>query len=531
MNSTTIHTDRAHASLLTKAAAFLRPHFLVIVLLALVIPAYFAWGWGATVGQLGSDGPSYLMMANHYAHGNAADPVYSAMAAYSRFPPLYPLLLSWCHAADDFRWGHAVTTSCLILALIALYVWLVLEGMSPQQSTLLVLLFAALPGSWLADLTIQSEYLYMLWSLLAIALMVEYQRGRTIKVLYGAAIVIAMATLTRTIGVALFAPFLILLLHAPRRSAVMALILSALPLLIWHLLHRSRVGYTDALALIYSGDGLHTLRSQLATEIPALRIGFGDNFLIQSYLRPVADILGSLCLAGTAWRAIKLRPDAIYIVSNLLILLVWPYPEEAQRFLWVLVPLLMAQPILAISEWRREKPASRVPQLFTSAVAVAILATILPAFALASDRYRSASYTDMPEAQSYVLWYSEDATHAWDVIGIQTAMINSMYRISEDVPANDCVISTRPDLINYFGRRRSYFPPLISTPEPYFGRQLRAPGCHFAFGMASIDERYNVPLYPLGRIGDGKLDVVFYNSIPLGAGGKFKLTSILAKLN
>jgi len=530
MNSTTIHTDRERSSPLTKAATALRPHFLIVVLLALVIPAYFAWGWGATVGQLGSDGPSYLMMANHYAHGHAADPVYSAMAAYSRFPPLYPLLLSWCHAADDFQRAHAITTSCLILALIALYVWLFLEGMSSKKSTLLVLLFAALPGSWLAALTIQTEYLYMLWSLLAIALMVEYQRSRAIKVLYGVAIIIALATLTRTIGVTLFAPFLILLLRAPRRSALIALLLSVSPLLIWHLLHHSRVGYIDAFALIYSGNGLHTLRSQLATEIPALRIGFGGNFLIQSYLRPVADILGSLCLAGTAWRTIKLRPDAIYIASNLPILLVWPYPEEAQRFLWVLVPLLIAQPILAISDWQREKPTSLIPQLLTGAVAAMILVTILPAFALASDRYRSASYTDIPEARSYVLWYGEDGAHAWDVIGIQTSMINSMHRISEDVPADDCVISTRPDLINYFGRRRSYFPPLNSTPEPYFGRQLRAPGCHFAFGMASIDERYAVPLFPLGRIG-GKLDIVFYSSIPFGSAGKFKLASMLAKLN
>jgi hypothetical protein len=517
-------------SLLAKAAASLRPHFLIVVLLALVIPAYFAWAWGATVGQLGGDGPSYLMMANHYAHGHAADSVYSAMAAYSRFPPLYPLLLSWCHAADDFQRVHAITTSCLILALIALYAWLFLEGMSAQQSTLLVLLFAALPGSWLAALTVQTEYLYMLWSLLAIALMVEYQRSQTIKVLFGAAIVIALATLTRAIGITLFAPFLILLLGAPRRAALTALLLSILPLLIWHLLHHSGVGYIDALAMIYSGNGLHTLRSQLTAEIPALRIGFGGNFLIQSYMRPVPDILGTLCLAGTAWRTIKLRPDAIYISSNLPILLVWPYPEEAQRFLWVLVPLLIAQPILAVSNWRREKPASPIPQLLTGAVAAAILVTILPALALASDRYRSASYTDLPEARSYVLWYSEDATHAWDMIGIQTSLINSMYRIAEEVPADDCVISTRPDLINYFGRRRSYFPPLNSTPEPYFGRQLRAPGCHFAFGMASTDERYAVPLFPLGRMGS-KLDIVFYSSIPFGSAEKSKLASVLAKLN
>jgi hypothetical protein len=531
MNTAIRQTDRKNiTSPDSEAAASLMLHLPAILVLAAAALVNFAWTWGAGVGQLGSDGPNYLMMAHHYARGSTADQVYSDNAAYSRFPPLYPLLLAWCHAADDFHWIHAVTTSCLILGLVAFYVWLVLEGMPAKQSTLLVLLFTTLPGTWLSGLTVQSEYLYLVWSFLAVMLLASYGRGGSINALYGAAIAITLATLTRTIGIALFIPFALTLLRAPKRSAVLALSMSVLPLLIWYLLHRSRVGYVDALALIYNGDGLNTLRSQLAKELPALWLGFGDNFLRNSLLRPFADILGVLCLASTAWRTIKIKPDAVYIASNMAILVVWPYPEEAQRFLWVLVPLLIAQPLLAAIEQRHRMSVSRISPWLACALSTCILFMTLPALSLASDRYRSALFTDLPNARTFVSWYSEDEAYSWNVVEIQTAMINSMHRIAEEVPTSDCVIATRPDLISYFGKRRSYFPPLNSAPDPQFGRQLRASGCHYAFGMSSIDQRYPISMFPMARIGSN-IDVVFYGTIPGESTNKTKLISMLVKMN
>ncbi|MDB5978060.1 MAG: hypothetical protein JWR07_4820 [Nevskia sp.] len=531
MISTRITDDFVHrASFYAMATGIFKRHALGIALLAVIAPCYFAWTWNAEIGQLGSDGPNYLMMASHYAHGSTGDPVYSDNATYSRFPPLYPLLLSWCHAADDFRRIHAITTACLILALIALYAWLFLEGLSPVQATLLAILFAALPGSWLAGLTVQSEYLYVFWSLLAITLLTAYQRSMTINMLFAAAIAISLATLTRTIGIALFAPFLLALSRAPIRQAALALVVSALPLLIWHLLHRSRISYSDALGFTYGSDAWGVLRSQLAREIPAMRRGFGGSFLLHTQLGPIADSLGVLCLVGASFRAVQLKPDALYIFSNLLILLIWPYPADAQRFLWVLMPMLMAQPLLAFSTWNGAPVSARTRQQLTCILAIPVLTMLLPAFSLASDRYRSAAYTELPDARIFVSWYGEDRDHAWDVVAIQTSVLNSLHRIPEHVPADGCVIATRPDLLSYFGQRRSYFPPLNSVPNPYFDTQLRAHGCHFVFEMSSVDGRYPVSMFPMERLGD-QIDVVLYNTIPDGPTGKSKITSALIKID
>jgi len=530
MNATNTHVgNEVHAGALLKVTSLLRRHMLMIALLALIAPSYFAWSWNAELGQLGSDGPSYLMMANHYAHGNSGDPVYSDYATYSRFPPLYPLLLAWSHAADNFHLIHAVTTACLILALGALYAWLLVQGLSPSESALLAFLFALIPGTWLAALTVQSEYLYLFWSLLALCLLTAQERSKNPHLLYAAGMAIAMAILTRSIGIALLPAFGLLLLRAPRRNAILALLIAALPVLTWSLLHRSRAGYTDALAQIYSRDGLSTLKSQLVNELPALRQGFSGNFALQDSLRWLFDVLGLLCLGATLLRAIRTKPDAVYVVCNLAILLVWPYPEEAQRFLWVLVPLLIAQPILLATRPTTASYGSRGSQYLTAAAAAAILVGIIPACALASDRYRAAFYTDLPESRFFVAWYGQDQQHGWDVATMQTAMMNSMRSIADSVPATDCVIATRPDLINYLGRRRSYLAPLNSIPDPWFLRRVLASGCHFVFGMSTIDGRYPVPLFPVGRLGTN-VKVILYNNIPDEHVGKSRLTSVLARL-
>jgi hypothetical protein len=507
----------------------LRHHALLILVLAVITPFYFAWTHTAELGQFGGDGPSYLMMAQHYSPYDAKDPVYTEAAAFSRFPPVYPLALAWLNGANDLYRAHAITTACLLAALLMLYVWLRGEEFAPQQSALFVLLCAVLPGSWIAGLLIQSEYLYLFWSLLALLAMAAYQRRGRYELVYVAAMAIAAATLTRTIGIALFAPFAVILWRTRRRIAVLAFIASVLPLLVWHLLHRSTLSYSEALTGIYSGEGLNFLRTQLTNELPALRRGLGDNFIRSETLRPFADALGLFCLCGAVWRAIKLTPDGLYVLGNLAILLVWPYPEEAQRFLWVITPLLVAQPVLAIAAFRQETPSSRPAQMLTGALALTILTMALPAFSHAAERYLSATEADPPNARSFVSWYDTDPVAARRKIDYQIAIITALRSIPTTVPATECVVSPRPDLMNYYGRRQSVAPPLNSVADPYFGKMIRATGCRYVFGYLAKDRRYPVPLHPLPRIRD-ESDIVFYTALPDDSTGKDVVICALARV-
>ncbi len=532
MNADRIHDvpeNSAGRSLLAETGLLLRRHTLILVIMIFAAPFYFTWTWNDGIGELGGDGANYLMMAQHYSPYRSANPAAAEAATFSRFPPLYPLVLAWLDPAVDLPHAHAATTACLMLALIALYAWLRREGTPAGQAALLVLLFAALPGSWLAGLSVQSEYLYLLLSLVALTLMAVYQRGGRNEALYAAALAVAAAVLTRTIGISLFAPLIVMLWRAPRRSGFIALTMAVLPLLAWHLLHQSEEGYGEALNSVYGGRERGALRTQLAAELPALRSGFGDNFLLTAHLRFLADALGLLALAGIVWRAVRLRPDGIYLVAYLTVLLVWPYPEHAQRFLWVLVPLLLAQPMLSIAEFLREPVDARIPRLITAASAGTMLLMVLPALALAADRYRSAAYTELPGARGFVSWYGADPASSERLVSTQVTIINAMRAIQEQVSASDCVIATRPDLVDYFGRRRSVFPPLNSVPDSQLVASLRQSGCLYVFGMSGTDSRFPDSLYPLRRLGP-ELEILYVSRLGEAASHRDQIIAALARV-
>jgi uncharacterized membrane protein YhaH (DUF805 family) len=517
-----------------------RHHLWLFLVLAFAAPVYVLWTWSDQVGQFGNDGPNYLMMALHYSPFAKAPAVFDQTAALSRFPPLYPLMLAWAGAGAGLHWVHELTTLFLMAGLVAFYVWLCVQRCSPAQAALLTLLVAALPGSWLLGLTVQSEFLYLFWSLLALTLLALHVRRPHDELLYVAALTVAAAALTRTIGIALYLPLLLAAARTQRRTGLLALAIAALPMLVWHLLHRADIGYTDALGSMYATKPLAALREQLSAELPALRKGLIGNFMTGSPpLRFGADALGAACLAATVWRALRRELEALYLAAYLAILLFWPYPEESGRFLWVILPLALVQPVLLLAGGCRAKfpsaaggaPDARRPAMLTCALAGLILLLSLPTLSLASERYRNAPYSGVPGARGLLAWYStrepgEAAHRSYS----QAVIIDAMRRIADEIPARDCVLATRPDLVNYFGLRRSVFTPVDEIPDPYFQRELHAPGCKFVFMSTALDGRYPVLLHPLKRLGD-KIRVLDYVQMPDPPPGNRSVTCILAEID
>jgi len=482
-----------------------RRHAFLLLALAFIAPIYFAWTGHNQIGQFGGDGPSYLMMAQHYSFSHSRDPIYSDTASSSRFPPFYPFLLSLFGASTDLVQAHIVTTSFLLLALTALYTWLLGEGFSPSQSTLLTLLFAMLPGTWLLGLSVQSEYVYLFFSMLALSFLAAHERSKRDEALYAAAITIAAAVLTRTIGVALFLPLLVAALRAQRRSAFFAICVALLPFLAWQLLHRSpnSDGYLPALRVYKNGNYLfEAIRRQLSGELPALLKGIGGNFVYGVPVpSPVSYALALFCGTGLIWRLKKRKPDGMYAAANLAILLAWPFPEEAQRFLWVLLPLLFVQPLLLLADVCGGSLSARIPQAGIAIFGVIILSISLPAISAVTDRYRDAAYSNVPSANGFLSWYRLDPADAESNVEFQAVLINALQSIPRDVPITDCVIATRPDLVNYYSHRVSLRPPLKSAPDDYFNGALRASTCRYVFVYAGADVIFPATMYPLERIG------------------------------
>ncbi|MFI4979414.1 MAG: hypothetical protein ACHQIO_03615 [Nevskiales bacterium] len=493
--------------------SLLRRHVWLIVALAPIAMLYFRWTWSGEIGSLFNDGTSYLVMAQHYAPGHTADPV-TAAAAFSRFPPLYPLLLAWSGAAFDLHLAHVLTTALLLLGLVALYAWMGRTGFSSAQAALLMLSFAALPGSWLAGLLIQSEYAYLLWSLLALALLSAYHEQRSDEWLLAAAIAVAAAALTRTAGITLLPPLLLAALRAGKRTALLSMAAALLPMLLWHTLHRTQGdGYGDYLAHSYNQHPWAFLQQQLRDVLFFLRQGFAQNLRQTTQADPLTDLVGLLCLAAAAYRAVRLKPDGVYVAAYGAVLLLWPYPGEIPRLLWVVLPVLLAQPILVIATWRGQAPEAAPGRLLTAICAAILMCMALPAISDAADRYRSAADSDLPGARGFESWYTTAPAQSPLHVGSELSLMGALREISDVVPQEGCVISVRPDWINYYAHRRSDLPPRNTVPDPQFAVRLRAGRCRYVFASIFVDSNIPIPMYPLQRIGD-RFEVLQYSSMP-----------------
>jgi len=454
---------------------------------------YFIWSHTDQIGLVTGDASSYLMMAETYAHAGR-DQVMADAASASRFPPLYPLLLARLGGAENLPWAHAITTTCLLLALAILFFWMRREGLGSVPAGLLVLATAAVPDVWLAALTIQSEYLYILLSLAALAILARHENDHRTEPLFLAALLVALAILTRSAGIALLVPLLASLRRRSWRERLLAGLLTLAPLLLWHSLHHAGHGYfssvRESLAYRVTTDPAGFISQQFF----GLRHGLQIALLLQpQWLNPLVDILGVVCLLATAVRCATLQPDALYVAAYLLMLLLWPYPGDAHRLLWPVFPVLFVQPALAFASgpWRER----RIPVLVATMVATLALPSIL----LAVDRYRDPATESLPEIRADPLWYWPQRDTALRFAAAEATLLQALQKLPRFVGENECVLSTRPEWVNFFSRRRSEGPPPAGAPDSALAASLKT--CSLVFMTPFNDRGYPDPMYPLARLG------------------------------
>ncbi len=490
-----------------------RRGWLLLPLLLAVMPLYLCLGWNHDIGESGTDGPAYLMMAEHYAGHGTAGLAHDLAATTSRFPPVYPLLLALAGGATDLLRAHLLTMGCLLAALLALYSWLRWQQVPALASSLFVLAMALAPGSWLLALTLQSEYLYLLWSLLALTLMVAGERRHRSELLQLAALCVALAALTRTVGVILIVPLLISLRSQPRQKAFLSVAIAVLPLLLWRTVHASRLGYDEAIAELYHGSGLSGFAQRMPAQWQAIHAGVEENLVRQVWLSPLAGVAGLVSALATLPRLKHLRPDAWYLLFYTVVILLWPFPEEGRRFVWAILPLLLAQPLLLIHEAEPRAFDARRAAVSASLWLIAMAVMVVPAVVHGVERWREADRDGFAEGRHYVLWYGIGAADARRSIARDIALKNAMRAIPEAVPENDCIVTTRPDLVIYFGKRISISSPAEAVPEPLFRQMLERIGCHYVFGLFGVNALYPTPLFPVARI-QAWSEPVFVSSLP-----------------
>lgn len=481
---------------------------LVTIVLATV---FLPWTWSDQLASLGGDSAVYMLSARHYAPYLPADPVWQAADAGSPYPPLYPLLLVLSGGAADPHLAHAATTLCLLAAFIAFYAWLIAIGLGRSLSIATVVLFACLPGTVQQAMQLHSESLYLALSLAGLALLARpAQPGRQAGG-WRVAATFAAAVLTRTAGIALLAAFLPAMLRERRLWPGAGLLLAAAaPAALWSLGWRgSQQGYGQGF-LLYGGKDWTEIAAALVRNGNSFVEGMVLNVLQAPAFEAVALAVILLAAVVAVVRLLRGCADAWYVGAYLFLMTVWPYPAEAQRFAWVLMPLVLGYAVWGAQQAARRRAGRAGRLLPVAGPWVVWLALALPtavAFTLAMQRAFHPLTREVPGLRHLPEWYGPELMGSLRAGEFHLGIAESLRVLGNSVPEGECILSIKPSTVAYYTHHVSKSPPGPNTDDSAFEAELARMDCRYLLLLDAASPSYPQPYYPATRL-RGRLEMV-----------------------
>ncbi|MES2603352.1 MAG: hypothetical protein V4603_00345 [Pseudomonadota bacterium] len=419
------------------------------LLLFSFVAIHFVWHDG--LASFASDSGNYMLMARYLSPWHDASEPVRLLWPLQDYPPFFPLILALCGTAYSMVASHLLTLFFLIAALPLIYLFAKQLVTNRWQALAITVLFAISPSTWVNMLDILSENLYLLLSMLVLLLFPHLQRQR-----YGVAVLLGVLLtcliMTRTIGAAMWAAYLIAACPFWKKAALdiktwlipSAMVLASMLLL--QLLNTSSVPdqYVQQFSALELGGQFSTLADSWLT---AWLLYWTDD-LILSWL--IAGALGLVACGGLFVRAAQLKLDALYILLYLVILLAWPHPGQALRFIYPVQAVLLVHAFyflqLVITKYTKFQPQK--------ALAFVLLLTataVLPALTFLYSRHNAGIAHGYHHIKEF--YTIPDLPKAEINAAVQTAMFRDMNFIEASTTAEDVVYYFEPTYVALLANR------------------------------------------------------------------------------
>lgn len=463
-------------------SAGFRPAQVLILVLLLIPSAAFLWrnSDAPSFGDLHDDS-LYYVSAKSLAGGHYRIESLPGAPAQTKYPPLYPLLLSLAWRIDPQFPGNlsiAVWLSWaalpLLLGLLAIYYPRI--GIYGWRKWLMLVLLAVNPYIAFFASTLFSE----LWftALLAAALIL-IERAADAESPPGwaaaAGLVSGFAYLTRTAGIVLLASAPLYFWMKGRRRDAAIFAGGMLPFVAgWMAWSRTHMLSTSDPALIYYIDyvryefynvHLSNLHLVLWKNIDGMLWGLGSILIPKVtdslFLKILAELLTAGMIAGVvrmvkAGRAVHY---AIFAAATALMLAFWHFPPN-ERYVLPLVPLAFAGLLTEMEQFTRTLKVARLHKDRSQRVASAVMAAFVTAIFVGGfslEAYLALVLMNDASRQQRISSADHRAAYAW---------------MKANLPASAQVLTgTDPVLFLYTGRAamRRLPPPQLWYEEDHEG--------------------------------------------------------------
>jgi hypothetical protein len=504
--------------------------FQFLLLLVILSGLYIFWAWNHELAGFGGDNAVYLLTAEFYSPWSAPSPIAEYFANHSQYPPVYPFILAVFGGGQSILSAHLITASCLLLALVAMRFWLVAYGLASTTANLAILLLAILPGTVKISMFILSENLYLFLSLSVLALTSFSDKKENSLLLIMAAILVASATLTRTAGISLAAAFCLYLAVKKPSSSLLCAFLALAPI-IFHAVYRKfhaieHVSYVNALIAHYSDDTLTKILEQIQRESSFLWQGWLANFEAGMANIIIGVFLG-LCLLSAVIRIYQRKLDGYYLLFYFTIMLLWPYPAEAKRLIYIVLPIMVGQFLFSLNlipKLSLGKIYIRPVSLFT----LAILIVSLPGTALIVKRFLQPLPAELePFRRNKFLYYSNQQVAHKNLLYAKT-LIEDLKTLDAKLPEDATIYGIKPSIISLYSQRLTLLPPanIAADKSLQLSKDKVQPIFYYMMGITS--PTHPIPYYPFEEIKD-QLEIL--HVAKSGNGDAAPVIAILSRLH
>ncbi|RJO61593.1 MAG: hypothetical protein C4542_06135 [Dehalococcoidia bacterium] len=419
-----------------------------------------------------------------------------------------------------------MTTTFLLLALICYRAWLIGTGVPGSYAAMAVLAYAILPATLLHALAIWSEGLFLLFSLLSLYCIGCYERQQRPIYLFAVAAMIAAASLTRSMGLSLVTAFILYLLMNRVRKSLLPGLIAVLPIVFQLLLSvilraESGSGYLDAFLSHYRGRSPGDFFSFLLGQVVAIGYGWYFNF---EYWLPLVIGLGSVCLWGAVARFRARKLDGYYIAIYLLIMLLWPFPAESERFVSVIIPIFIGQ-ALCLCQDRMSGPRFEPRAKVVATLIFLSFVNAIPGLNQLAQRYLAAP-PEITRFRRCISWYQPDTQVAFRDTLAMKVLVEDLREAGRLLSPETRIFSIKPSLVGYYAGKVAVSTP-IAADDNELRKRVADEKIEYFHLMNATSPSIGTPFYPYDRLA-GSLTLLRVTKLYEGAGAP--VVSVWARL-
>lgn len=438
----------------------------VATLIFLVFCFYFYLSSQNEIVGMVADDAIYLLMTDYFS------PYYRTLsnsAAFvmqtSQFPPLYPFLLSIVGASSQkIIWAQIITTFFLLGASFVFYYWMRSEKVNKSTSLCLVFIFVISPVSFLMNIDLWSEHLYLLITFCSFYFLNKASSNHKYQLI--ACLFISLIPLVRFIGISLIIAYCFYLYLNRVKDKYKYILISFLPFIIWKIISiiffQTDI-YQQTLSDFYEHDVWSHFKYLFSSQLFDLWQGWHECFDIRRNIFSgiVCGIVLLFSLITLFIRLIDKKIDSLYVLFYLLIVWIWPDDNHNMRFIFVVFPMLLYYAYLTFILMFKIKISIQLRAAINTASTLIILITFLPTNIYALNRFSINTEAGLEPFKATKYWLTvRNQKDAVNTIRIVDKMIGSYRMATVYIPESECVYTIHQEQFMFFARKLAFPPPL-----------------------------------------------------------------------